>query len=62
MDTAGRLEKFNKRFAKTDGKMVERKPVAEVKMKKLVSAKPGKKVLRSTPVKEKKEDKPKKKA
>ena len=54
MDTAGRMERFKKRFAKTDGQMVERKPKAELKQKKLVSAK-AKKVLRSTPMTKKEE-------
>ena len=38
VDTAGRVDRFKKRFAKTEGKMVDRKPIAEVKMKKLESA------------------------
>ena len=49
IDTAGRVERFKKRFARTDGAMVERKPVAVVKMRKLESVKPAKKVLRTTP-------------
>ena len=35
VDAAGRVERFKKRFASTEGKTVERKPMAEVKMKKL---------------------------
>jgi large subunit ribosomal protein L31 len=31
VDTAGRVERFQKRFAKTSGKTVERKPQTEVK-------------------------------
>ena len=34
LDTEGRVEKFNKRFAATQGKMVARKPKTEVKAKK----------------------------
>lgn len=47
VDTAGRVDRFKKRFAKTDGAMVVRKP-AVVNVKKLASVKPQK-VLRSTP-------------
>ena len=61
LDTEGRVEKFNKKFAATQGKMIARKPKTEVKAK----AKKGavKKVVLSTaPVKTakkaaKKEDK-----
>jgi len=35
LDTAGRVERFKKRFAVTEGKTVERKPKAQVRMKKL---------------------------
>ncbi|MBI3550197.1 MAG: 50S ribosomal protein L31 [Elusimicrobia bacterium] len=55
VDTAGRVERFKKRFATTGGAMVERKPVAEVK-KKLDSVKP-KKVLRSAPITKEKDAK-----
>ncbi len=34
LDTEGRVEKFNKKFASTQGKMVVRKPKTEVKAKK----------------------------
>ncbi len=34
LDTEGRVEKFNKKFAATQGKMVARKPKTEVKAKK----------------------------
>lgn len=34
LDTEGRVEKFNKKFAATQGKMVVRKPKTEVKAKK----------------------------
>lgn len=50
IDTAGNIDRFNKRFAKTEGKMVDRKPVAEVKMKKLESAAGKRKVLSTAPV------------
>ncbi|ACC98482.1 Ribosomal protein L31 [Elusimicrobium minutum Pei191] len=33
LDTEGRVDKFNKKFAKTDGKIVSRKPKTEVKAK-----------------------------
>ena len=63
MDTAGRVERFTKRFAKTEGKTVVRKP----KTFKSTGApqhtpKTGKKVLRNTPTAAKpgKEDKSKK--
>ena len=43
LDTEGMVEKFNKRFAKTEGKTMVRKPKTEVrakaKLKKVVSAK-----------------------
>lgn len=48
IDTAGRVDRFKKRFAKTEGRMVERKPVAEVKMKKLESAAGVKRKVLST--------------
>jgi len=46
MDTAGRVEKFNKRFASTAGKMVARKPKA-AKVSKTTTTKG--KVLKTTP-------------
>jgi len=52
LDTAGRVEKFKKKFASTDGKMVTRSPKKTVKSS--VSPKHGtkaKKVLSSTPKK-----------
>ena len=49
IDTAGRVERFQKRFAKTDGKMVQRKPRSDAKTKKLESVASRKKVLRTTP-------------
>jgi large subunit ribosomal protein L31 len=63
LDTEGRVEKFNKKFASTQGKMVARKPKTEVKSKaKALAPKAGKKVLSTAPVKvakkaAKKEDK-----
>ncbi|MDR0735179.1 MAG: 50S ribosomal protein L31 [Elusimicrobiota bacterium] len=54
LDTEGRVEKFNKKFASTSGKMVVRKPKTEVKAKKAKapSAKAAKKLVLSTaPVK-----------
>ncbi|MFA6028632.1 MAG: 50S ribosomal protein L31 [Elusimicrobiota bacterium] len=46
LDTAGRVERFRKRFANTEGKTVERKK-AEVKMKKL-DAVMSRKIVRKT--------------
>ena len=61
MDTAGRVDRFKKRFAKTEGKMIERKPIAEVKMKKLESAVGTKrKVLSTAPTTDKPAKKEKK--
>ena len=50
LDTEGRVEKFNKKFASTEGKMVARKPKTEVKakVKKVVTKKV---VLSTAPVK-----------
>jgi large subunit ribosomal protein L31 len=48
LDTEGRVEKFNKKFAATEGKMVVRKPKTEVKARR---AAPKKIVLSTTPVK-----------
>ncbi|MFA6094085.1 MAG: 50S ribosomal protein L31 [Elusimicrobiota bacterium] len=47
MDTAGRVERFRKRFLATEGKTVERAPKAEVKMKKL-EAVMSRKIVRKT--------------
>ncbi len=47
MDTAGRVERFEKRFAKTGGKTVVRKPTATKAAPKV--SKSTKKVLRNTP-------------
>jgi large subunit ribosomal protein L31 len=53
LDTEGRVDKFNKKFSATQGKMVARKPKTEVKAKK--SAAPSKAVkkfvLSTAPVK-----------
>ena len=48
VDTAGRVDRFKKRFAKTEGQMVVRKK-AEMKTKKLESVASRKRVLTSTP-------------
>lgn len=50
IDTAGRVERFKKRFAKTDGLTVARKPKAAVKRVEFVAAR--KKVLSTAPKKE----------
>jgi len=64
IDTAGRVERFQKMFAKTEGKMVERKPITETRMKKLETVASRKKVLTTAPTKkeEKADKKPAKKA
>lgn len=51
VDTAGRVDRFKRRFAKTEGQMVSRRPVADVKMKKLESAVPARRgrVLSTAP-------------
>lgn len=48
VDTAGRVDRFKKRFAKTEGQMVVRKK-AEMKVKKLEAITSRKKVLSTTP-------------
>lgn len=40
LDTEGMVEKFNKRFAKTEGKTLVRKPKTEVKAKTKLAKKP----------------------
>jgi large subunit ribosomal protein L31 len=49
VDTAGRLEKFNKRYAKTEGKTVVRKPVKKVAPPTQKESKNVTKILRNTP-------------
>ncbi len=61
LDTAGRVEKFQKKFAATGGKTVERKPKKVVAAKTSLAPKHGKKVLSSAP-KKAAEAKPAKKA
>lgn len=52
VDTAGRVERFQKRFAKTEGRTIERKPQTKVKkLDTLTSAPKAKKVLSTAPVK-----------
>ena len=41
LDTEGMVEKFNKRFAKTEGKTLVRKPKTEVKAKAKLARKPA---------------------
>jgi len=61
VDTAGRVDRFKKRFAKTEGQMVVRKK-AEIKVKKLEAITSRKKTLSTTPTTKKgKTDKPEKK-
>jgi large subunit ribosomal protein L31 len=61
VDTAGRVDRFKKRFAKTEGQMIVRKK-AEIKIKKLATVTSRKKVLSTTPTvkKDKSEKTPKK--
>lgn len=50
LDTAGRVERFEKRYASTGGKTVARKPVArKAAAPAKTGAKKAEKVLRSTP-------------
>src|SRR5689334_3022885 len=49
IDAAGRVEKFGKRFAKTEGKTVVRDKQVQKKIAKAPVRVPGKKVLTSTP-------------
>ena len=53
LDTEGMVEKFNKRFAKTEGKTLVRKPKTEVKAKAKLVKKPvvAKKAAVKKPVK-----------
>ena len=61
LDTEGMVEKFNKRFAKTEGKTMVRKPKTEVKakaklkkpvaVKKVAAKKPAKKAAAKTEAK-----------
>jgi len=64
LDTAGRVERFQKRFAKTEGKMVERDKIVKVVKAVAISTKTKPKLLATTPTKkeEKKAAKTAKKA
>ncbi|MBI4376529.1 MAG: 50S ribosomal protein L31 [Elusimicrobia bacterium] len=66
VDTAGRVERFRKRFQATEGKTVTRQPVKPATVKKLehvgTAAAAKRKVLTTAPKKESKETKPSKKA
>jgi large subunit ribosomal protein L31 len=63
IDAAGRVEKFTKRFAASDGKTVERKKMVQKQIAKAPPKVKGKTVLSTTPVAAKKEKgKDKKKA
>jgi large subunit ribosomal protein L31 len=53
VDAAGRVEKFGKRYAQTEGKTVVRKKMVQKKISKALKV-PGKQVLTSTPTTEKK--------
>lgn len=55
VDSAGRVEKFGKRFAKTGGKMVERTKQVQKKISRAPLRPQGKKVLTSTPITKKKQ-------
>lgn len=56
VDAAGRVERFGKRFAKTEGKTIVRKAMVQKKIAKALPKNMGKKVLSSTPVAKKKKD------
>ena len=55
LDTEGMVEKFNKRFAKTEGKTMVRKPKTKLKkpvaVKKVAAKKPAKKAAAKTEAK-----------
>lgn len=60
IDAAGRVERFGKRFAATEGKTVVRKAQVQKRIAKAIPKVLGKKVLTSTPTsKEKEKDKKK---
>ena len=52
VDTAGRVERFQKRFAKTSGKTVKRKPKSKVKKKLAMQTTNKKQVLSTAPTKD----------
>ena len=54
VDTAGRVERFTKRFATTEGKTLERKKQVQKKIAKAPPKAPGKRVLTTTPTAAKK--------
>ncbi len=63
VDAAGRVERFSKRFAKTEGKTVERKKMVQKRISVAAPKVKGKKVLSSTPTaKDSKDSKAKKPA
>lgn len=57
VDAAGRVERFSKRFAKTEGKTVERKKQEQKKIALAPLKVKGKKVLTSTPTPSKEKEK-----
>jgi large subunit ribosomal protein L31 len=61
VDTAGRVERFQKRFAKTGGKTIK-KAVVKVAAKASAALKPGSKTLSTSPTHKAKTAKPKAKA
>jgi large subunit ribosomal protein L31 len=54
IDAAGRVERFGKRFAKTEGKTVVREKQVQKKIARSPIKPPGKRVLTTTPVAAKK--------
>src|SRR4051812_7789424 len=56
IDAAGRVERFGKRFAKTEGKTLVRKAMVQKRIAKAPPKPKGKTVLSSTPVAKKKKD------
>jgi large subunit ribosomal protein L31 len=59
LDSAGRVEKFGKRFAKTGGKTIQREKAVQKKIASPLVKVSGKKVLSSTPTAAKEKDKKK---
>ncbi len=57
VDAAGRVERFSKRFAKTEGKTLERKKMVQKKISLAPLKVKGKKVLSSTPTPTKEKEK-----
>ena len=57
IDAAGRVERFSKRFAKTEGKTVVRQKMVQKRISKAPAKVSGKTVLTTTPTAKKKKEK-----